>query len=521
MEADGCCSGNSTTCGFNLVGLCRLNDAHIRDEALYACVENQNPKQIQICRSNCINAPSGDDACANVTFRGDRIPSGGTLSAGEYISSSSNRTELIMQADGNLVLYHFDQSPFESNTTRKVVWASGTNTFKSALKPTQFRLASNGAVSLRKKNDVIMENLGYMLGYTILIANSSLWVLDDCGGIFCLKLSDSSACLWVFRQTVKDGDCDDTGPDYFSPENDDDFCGCHYNSDKYVQTYSCGSTFLSCANGTLKKRDLYECHASGNVTWKKTCPGGVCISTAGRDDYCSSGRVNGSFIPSQGVLLVNESIYSVNKTARLTLQSDGNLALYRDEWQKGLSRLIWSSKAGALSGQAIAPFLQVDGDLVIVSKTGAVIWNFDTGHVRNYGGDLWVLDDDGGMVCLREKQGGCSWRNPADTMVLARMGGNMSMTIASAVTVPILSLTSIVAIAYFVFCKIKRRTKPRRGRWQTFEKAHRLSGLNSYSAGGRRKKAELFNFSDEFTDYVTLFEVPAKTLQIGKWVIQL
>ena len=352
MEADGYCSGNSTTCGFNLVGLCRLNDALIRDEALYACVENQNSKQIQIGRNNCINVPSGNDACANVTFRGDRIPSGGTLSAGEYISSSSNRTELIMQDDGNLVFYHFEQSPFESNTTRKVVWASGTSTFKSALKPTQFRLASNGAVSLRKKDEVILENLGYALGYTTLFANSSLWVLDDCGGIFCLKLSNGSACLWESRQTVKDGDCDDNGPDYFSSKNVDDSFGCCRHSGRYIQTHSCGSAFPSCANGTLKKGNLYECHASGRVTWKKACPGGLCISVPNHNAYCPSGRVNGSIVPSGGVLLVNESIYSVNKTARLTLQSDGNLALYRDERHKGLSRLIWSSKAGTLVDQA-------------------------------------------------------------------------------------------------------------------------------------------------------------------------
>ena len=48
----------------------------------------------------------------------DRLTPGGVLTAGQYLHSPAGTAQLIMQSDGNLVLYRYGQARFSTATNR-------------------------------------------------------------------------------------------------------------------------------------------------------------------------------------------------------------------------------------------------------------------------------------------------------------------------------------------------------------------------------------------------------------------
>ena len=122
----GCCSNNFTVCGNNILHSCYTFDT--QEEALYRCTIDEDLIGIQICMNDCLETQTGEDFCAKAIPRGTHIPAGGSLRSGEYISADTNRTQLILQDDGNLVLYRYDRSPYLPTTRRRVLWNTATNT---------------------------------------------------------------------------------------------------------------------------------------------------------------------------------------------------------------------------------------------------------------------------------------------------------------------------------------------------------------------------------------------------------
>jgi len=94
-------------------------------------------------------------------------------------------------------------------------------------------------------------------------------------------------------------------------------------------------------------------------------------------------NINGTIInvsDTNPVLVVGQSIYSPNQMVRLTLQTDGNLVLYRKN-SDGTQTATWSSwTTGGEASQSL--YFQTDGNLVIYPGT-----NTPTNHVPNSG--LW------------------------------------------------------------------------------------------------------------------------------------
>jgi hypothetical protein len=88
-------------------------------------------------------------------------------------------------------------------------------------------------------------------------------------------------------------------------------------------------------------------------------------------------------------LTPGEELASANGWARLVLQVDGRLVLYRTQ----VSRPLWSPDTG---GGAVARLaMQADGNIAAFSSQGATLW--ETGTSGNPGAWL-VLQDDGDLV---------------------------------------------------------------------------------------------------------------------------
>ena len=497
----GCCRNNYTACGKRL-SFCEM--PKIQDNALYRCTTDQDPVQVRICMTNCLQTQTRDDLCTKDISRGNSIPAGRSLLSGEYISTDTNRTQLILQDDGNLVLYRYDGSPYRPTARRAKLWASDTTTVsRNPQKAIALKIALNGYVSLRSQDNSSIWSLHEAENGPIPSRNSSLWVLDGNGGMLCLKVNDT--CVWY------------STPDFGTPDDDLDTsdngeAGCCNDKFRY-----CGYNFHSCKNVTFNPAFLYQCKAFQNPKLLGDCFGGICLNGGSyEDDFCSR-RVNGSFIPSKGVLLVNESVYSASGATRLTLQPNGSLMLYH-VGDAGITTLIWFRNPGFLKQQPVAAYIRKsDGNVMLVNETGQGFWNLGIGKPEYVGSDLWVLDDLGGILCLR-RYGSCLWQAPTqlfeqqqDAMTfsfLPTIERSISATaIVGLVVGSLLIVATAAAVLVYMYCRRRHRNWPQRSRWKSLDKAH--------PARGKQTRMDRFTFPSEFTDYVNLFEVPAKTLQIG------
>ena len=96
-------------------------------------------------------------------------------------------------------------------------------------------------------------------------------------------------------------------------------------------------------------------------------------STLGRDD---------SLVPGQ-------SIVSPSGQYFLTLQGDGNLALY----QQGNTKALWASNTfGKAASKAV---VQADGNFVLYDTQGNAVWASNTG---GKGQSFLRVQDDGNLV---------------------------------------------------------------------------------------------------------------------------
>ncbi len=97
----------------------------------------------------------------------------------------------------------------------------------------------------------------------------------------------------------------------------------------------------------------------------------------------------GNTLKTNQSLLVNQYLTSTNKTYKLVMQGDGNLALYR------ASSYIWGT--GATAGRRAV--MQGDGNLCMVSAAGGGVWcNYSNGVVADY---YLMLRDSGDLEVYR------------------------------------------------------------------------------------------------------------------------
>ncbi|MHA3700952.1 hypothetical protein ACXR2U_02105 [Jatrophihabitans sp. YIM 134969] len=88
------------------------------------------------------------------------------------------------------------------------------------------------------------------------------------------------------------------------------------------------------------------------------------------------------------VLATNSSLTSSNGTYRLTMQSDGNLALY------GARGAMWSTKT---TGTGVRLWMQSDGNAVMRNAANAAVW---TSRTAGSGATKLLLQDDGDVSII-------------------------------------------------------------------------------------------------------------------------
>ena len=105
------CSDSATSCG----GFIRLIDATAENNGTTRVAADELDYCASAITSICISTSLGQDHSSSVIP--DTLTGGQSLSAGQSITSANGRYTLIMQGDGNLVLY----------ASNSPLWSSGTN----------------------------------------------------------------------------------------------------------------------------------------------------------------------------------------------------------------------------------------------------------------------------------------------------------------------------------------------------------------------------------------------------------
>ena len=98
-------------------------------------------------------------------------------------------------------------------------------------------------------------------------------------------------------------------------------------------------------------------------------------------------------------LKYEEFIISQNRVYRLVFQTDGNLVLYKFDFNTKKEHPIWSSDSYG-KGAAVFKFQQ-DGNLVIYKKEGNPLWS---PNCHGKGGRKLVIQNDGNLVAYSDKE---------------------------------------------------------------------------------------------------------------------
>ncbi|OWA54556.1 hypothetical protein BV898_18956 [Hypsibius exemplaris] len=102
---------------------------------------------------------------------------------------------------------------------------------------------------------------------------------------------------------------------------------------------------------------------------------------------------------------IGESIWSPNRTAKLLMQADGNLVVYRQCDRQA----IWSSGTNSDNSRVQPVRMQADGNLVIYDIDDHVLWASVTYGKRFAGARLRL--EDTGSLCIEQNRGLCLWRS--------------------------------------------------------------------------------------------------------------
>lgn len=302
-------------------------------------------------------------AAANVS--GDNLLVDQELTTNQRITSNNGKNYLVLQGDGNLVVY----------ASGTAVWATGTN--------------GKGAVRLRLQGDgnLVLRNA----------AGSALWssgtngtggarlTMQDDGNL--VLRNASGASVWSTK-TAQTTPKDTTKP---------------------VITLT-GNANVSIIEGSVFSDPGATAtdDTDGNITSKIVVSGTVNTNTPGSytlqynvKDAAgnSAATVTRNIVVTPAAkdtlatdvdLKVNQRITSANGSYYLTLQSDGNLVLYT---QAG--KALWAS---GTNGKGAVNFrLQGDGNLVLRNAAGSAVWSSKT---NGKGGTRLLVQNDGNLVLL-------------------------------------------------------------------------------------------------------------------------
>jgi len=324
------------------------------------------------------------------------LGNGQRLYPGGELFSSDNQYRLIVQTDGNLVVYNHDNQP---------TWASGTRGQSVAYLAMQ---GSDGNLVLRGTNGtalwtptiqgmggdhLTMQPDGNLVVYTS--GNQAVWSTY-------LGQAYFPSSLYLGQRLYP-------GQQMLSP-------GHHYrlvlqgdsNLVLYNQTnqavWSSGTAGRSVAYLVMQgDSNLILYDTSGNAVWNTNTRGMGGNHMAVQDDgniivYTGSNQATWSIqtgvIGFPAHLNMGQNLYpgqqllSPNHTFRVILQTDGNLVVYNASNQP-----IWSSGTNGRSVAYLA--MQGDSNLVLRGTDGVAVWTTTT---QGMGGTYLSMQDDGNLI---------------------------------------------------------------------------------------------------------------------------
>lgn len=292
---------------------------------------------------------------------------GGAKWASQTNGKGDGSTVLVVQDDGNMVLY---------KKNKESIWASGTgNVFtedevkKSTLKVDQPLNPNESIVSANGKYKVMLESDGNV-------------VLRD----------DMSKVLWAT-------DTDDMNVNVFKAQKDGNLVAYLQNG---TAVWASGTNGKAADKATLFLQDdgsliLYkeqESVQSGNIMLYRFKDQIWASNTSGR---VAPKTIENPFLPESSIeaksmIKLNQSKNSPNRIYKLLLSQEGNLVLTK----KGVK--IWETNTGGKGVEVLK--VEKDGNLVAYDSKGAKVWTSGTAQ-RGDRTTILALQDDGNLVLYK------------------------------------------------------------------------------------------------------------------------
>lgn len=275
-----------------------------------------------------------------------------------WSSKSDNNpgARLVMQSDGNAVVYQANRALFSTKTVQKALPAlSGASGDRirpgETLARGEHLRSSSSEFRLQLQTD---GNLVLTRRYPPGYSPKPLWATNTLGHL-------SYACAM---------------------QTDGNFVIVDANGEPVWSTATNGSKGVhgvvqNDGNFVFYDVDNNPVYATGTV--QKTRPGGP--------------PAERSRIRKGQLLRLEERLVSENGLFRLTLQSDGNLVLRKDNPLTSTSTPVWSSRTDGDRSYGLK--MQADGNLVLYDVDGDPIWSSDSHGTE---GETCHLQDDGNVV---------------------------------------------------------------------------------------------------------------------------
>ncbi len=387
----------------------------------------------------------GMSACVAVTAQSDRLNGGDRLNAGQTIFSANHKIKLVMQNDGNLVLYttHDDHPIWASatnsiepryavmqedgnfvvyNPARKAVWSSNTYKYRGAFLVLQNdgnmviyqaskAVWSSGTAGKVKPGDndrdrrddnrrdehgpgerrhehneegMLAPNARLVRGQSIVSEDKKLRLSMMETGELALYKTANNEILWS-SMTIG------TDAVYAVMQNDGNL-GIFNNSNQMLWSSRSeghqGSYLMLQRDGNMTIGNERETlWSSGTIGWVKS----MLNSQLGELSW------DGRMLPGD-VLYRGQYFISPNKKLRLNMQDNGNLVLFANSSIKEYNNdVLWSTMTKGTD--AAFAIMQADGNLVLYNDRRSIIWSSKTGG--NQGAYL-SMEKDGNMIIRRD-----------------------------------------------------------------------------------------------------------------------
>ena len=355
------------------------------------------------------------------SIQSDAAPRTRELWPGEYLTSANGWYRLLMQRDGKLVVYNKANKPVWFTDTAEAckaifqqdgnlvlyrysdgqaIWNAG-----SYLQPTSFTPTANfptgsgflAAGDSSSSRLTIGQNLYSPNGwYRLTLQSDGNLVLYSKGTIF-TGPADQNYNIAIWSSGT--GGLNATYAQFQSDGN-----LVLYTAANAAVWYSNKGSY---PQGTAKKLSLLN---DGNLVISGTNNASKTITSPAPNFPTGTGQILATNTESSK-LYKEDTLYSANGWYRLTMQTDGNLVLYRKGTggtaEQNYNTPVWSS--GTAYTNAHYAYFQADGNLVLYDSSNNAVWWSNRQLYSQWRGYRWKLENTGDLV-LYARDNTVLWR---------------------------------------------------------------------------------------------------------------